>query len=1388
MARFSSPARVGRLSWLPVAACGLAVCAVLAPRDLTARRVQAEERLAVVTWFTFSPDTALAQYTQQGPKLLGWSEKTTQGLSVSLSADGNTALVGSFGGAWIWTRAAGGWTEGPRLVGSGEAGTARQGLAVALSGDGKTAVIGGANDDGGVGAAWVFTRGAGGWSQQGPKLVGMGAAGLSSQGQSVALSADGNTALIGGDRDDGIVGGSSVGAVWVWTRIGGVWSQQGPKLVAADAIGNAAQGRSVALSGDGNTALIGGPNDDKNEGAVWVWTRNNGVWTRRAKLVRTDSVGRFQGTDVAVSADGKTALVGGFVFPGGKAGAWVWTRTDGVWTPQGAELVGFDVVPDSRSGQAVDLSADGNTALIGSHNEDNSLGAAWVWTRSNGVWTQQGPKLRHAGGTEFALGYSVALSGSGDTALVGEPGNFVGGSLGSAWVWTRSDGEWTQQGGQLVGGLGPSRQGRGVAFSADGRVALVGGPDDDAGTGAVWVWGFDSTPPRLAYQIDTLVGAGAVGAAEQGTAVALSADGTTSLVGGAQDNGGTGAVWVWTWKAVGGWTQQGPKLVGAGAVGQARQGTAVALSADGNTALVGGPGDNSNTGAIWVWTRSNGVWTQQGSKLVGIGAVGPAMQGQAVGLAGVGNTAIVGGPMDQGGSGAVWVWTRTGGLWTQQGSKLVGTGSAGNARQGSSVALSGDGATAVVGGPLDHGQVGAAWIWTLASGQWVQQGGKLVGPDHVGQSEQGSSVSVSGDGTTAIVGGGFDDSGAGAVWVWSRGTGGWDDRLKLVGSGAAGRAGQGHAATLSADGTRVLVGGPDDQAGVGAAWVFVSEGPGAFGKRLFNGSLLRAANQVLSWDASPGAQYYEYCYDDIDNDACDTQWRSTGSATSVTLSGLLRGWTYYWQVRASAGGTTYADDSSLAFWSFITEDVPGPFVKESPTAGAVGQPSNPQLRWDTSPFASSYEYCVDTIHNNQCDTSWTSTGSSRIVRLSGLVEGTPYYWHVRAVNDLGVTYSDGSQTAFRRFTTIDVLPFAIGQGPHSKDGGWFQIRRGKAADFEGARWLQVPWDAYNRAGREVHPAFGDVDGDGRDEVVLGLGAGGGGWIAVLDDASFDYRLLKWIQVQWVQYNQVRGEVFPAVADLDGDGRAEIVAGLGPGGNGWIEIFDDKTRQYQHLAWRRTAWTEYNAGPGPTHPAAADLDGDGVAEIVIGLGPGGEGRIEVLDNAGGDFAHKAWMQVPWPAYNAANGATFPAAGDVDADGTAEIVVGLGDGGYGWVEVVDDAVAGHAHLNWLQVSWSEYAAAAGEVHPAVGNLDDDAAAEVVFGLASFAGNGGWFEIRDDGNQGFTSLGWRNLDWAAFKSAGGATWPAIGKLPAGSVVNPSLSAARPSTGGAPRPSSKR
>ena len=211
-------------------------------------------------------------------------------------------------------------------------------------------------------------------------------------------------------------------------------------------------------------------------------------------------------------------------------------------------------------------------------------------------------------------------------------------------------------------------------------------------------------------------------------------------------------------------SQEESKLVGTFAVGLAEQGWSVALSADGNTANVGGLADNRITGAAWVYTRSNGVWTQQ-SKLAGTGAVGSAGQGFSVALSDDGKTAILGGPFDNLNTGAAWVYACSGTGW---GTKLVGTGAVGNARQGVSVALSADGSTAIVGGVEDKSYSGAAWVYSRSGTVWTQQANKLVGTDAIGSAGQGHSVALSADGNTAIVGGLADNRVRGAAWVYRR--------------------------------------------------------------------------------------------------------------------------------------------------------------------------------------------------------------------------------------------------------------------------------------------------------------------------------------------------------------------------------------------------------------------------------------------------------------------------------------------------------------------------------------------------------------------------------------------------------------------------------------------
>src|SRR3954453_417947 len=209
--------------------------------------------------------------------------------------------------------------------------------------------------------------------------------------------------------------------------------------------------------------------------------------------------------------------------------------------------------------------------------------------------------------------------------------------------------------------------------------------------------------------------------------------------------------------------QQGAKLTGGGGVGAGQFGYSAALSADGDTALIGGPSDNGAVGAAWAFTRSGGVWTQQGTKLTANDETGTGQFGWSVALSADGNTALIGGHTDNGFVGAAWAFTRSGGAWPQQGKKLTANDETGTGQFGQSVALSDDGNTALIGGPGDNGFVGAAWAFTRSGGVWTQQGTKLTGGGETGGGSFGWSVALSAAGDTAMVGGKSDNGNVGAA-------------------------------------------------------------------------------------------------------------------------------------------------------------------------------------------------------------------------------------------------------------------------------------------------------------------------------------------------------------------------------------------------------------------------------------------------------------------------------------------------------------------------------------------------------------------------------------------------------------------------------------------------
>ncbi|MBI2440090.1 MAG: FG-GAP repeat protein [Lentisphaerae bacterium] len=367
------------------------------------------------------------------------------GFSVALSSDGDTAIVGAnngglwpqveLGAAYVFTRSGAAWTQQAKLTTSNNAADDDFGSSVTLSGDGNTAIVGASLADvagNPQGAAYVFTRSGASWSQQ-EKLIASDGVASDKFGSSVALSRDGNTAIAGASGAAGWgTNGSQAyqGAAYVFTRSGAAWTQQ-EKLIAEDGAAWDSFGASVALSSDGNTTIVGANKElgggSHKLGAAYVFTRSGSAWSEQAKLIASvDSLIDLFGNSVTLSSDGNTAIVGApsamtSVKNQGGA-AWVFTRSGAAWSEQ-AKLFPSDNGWGDKFGCSVMLSSDGNTAIAGASDvyigSNAYQGAAYVFTRSGADWNEQAKLIASGGAASDYFGYAVALSSNGAIAIAG---------------------------------------------------------------------------------------------------------------------------------------------------------------------------------------------------------------------------------------------------------------------------------------------------------------------------------------------------------------------------------------------------------------------------------------------------------------------------------------------------------------------------------------------------------------------------------------------------------------------------------------------------------------------------------------------------------------------------------------------------------------------------------------------------------------------------------------------------------------------------------------------------------------------------------------------------------------------------------------------------------
>ncbi len=431
-----------------------------------------------------------------------------------------------------------------------------------------------------------------------------------------------------------------------------------PTAAPGAEIGGGELGRSSAISADGTTAIVGAFDDASGQGAAYVFTRAGTTWTVQAKLTApTSGASRAIGTnvefgdDVALSADGDTALIGGFGDNSGAGAAWVYARGPSGWNVQEkltAPTSGADrELAPGEFGSRTSLNAAGTTALIAGIEDHAFVGAAWTYTRPSvtaTTWTEQhkfaAPTTgadREVGAGDF--GSAISLSPDGLNAVIGGDGD--NSSVGAAWVYGSSGASWTEQtklippatGGDA--GVGTPTFGSAASLSDDASTVLIGGQSDNQ-RGAAWV--FTRTTATAWSERQKLVAPSSGPSAEigqgfLGASAVLSSDATTAVVGAPIDNSAIGAAYTFT-RSGSTWALEGKVTAPAGPDGESGSGVFgadVALSHDATTLLISGPADNNLLGAAWSY-----VATTPPAVVSVAPAGGPTRGGPAVAIHGSG--------------------------------------------------------------------------------------------------------------------------------------------------------------------------------------------------------------------------------------------------------------------------------------------------------------------------------------------------------------------------------------------------------------------------------------------------------------------------------------------------------------------------------------------------------------------------------------------------------------------------------------------------------------------------------------------------------------------------------------------------------------------------------
>lgn len=805
------------------------------------------------------------------------------------------------------------------------------GYAVAISGD--TVVVGAPyeqssskgvnslanNEAANAGAVYVFVRNGEIWNEQGYLKASNAQAG-DWFGWSVGISGD--TLVVGAIGEDsaatGVNGDSSnndalnSGAAYLFVRNNGIWAEQA-YLKASNAETNDQFGRAVAISG--NTVVVGarwedsasvGANGDasnnsaSNSGAAYVFVRNGSLWSQQAYLKASNTgAGDLFGHAVAISAD--TIVVGAYEEDSNAIGldgdasnnsasnsgaAYVFVRHSGIWS-QEAYLKASNTGASDWFGYAVDISGD--TVVVGAHQEDgnarvvngdggnnsrNSSGAAYVFVRNTGTWSQQAYLKAFNADFSDSFGYSVAISG--ERVLVGayrESSSALGvenapglqstldnsaTNAGAAYTFIRNGNDWTPQSYLKASNTGANEY-YGFAVALSGDTWVTGANQEKSSTKGV-----NSAPDKLASNAGSAyiagfrpLGANLAPIARADYEILDAESGLVALDASASvDPDGTIMSYDWSWF---GGSASG--MTGSATLPPAETFITLTVTDD-----LGGTHEQ-----VFSVSLLTPLEIAQQAYLKASNTNEGERFGYAVAVSG--DTVVVGLPFESSSTsgidstpnseasaaGAAYVFVRHGNTWNEQAYLKASNSGAGD-NFGVSVAISGD--TIVVGACYEDSSTtgvnsnpddnvansGAAYVFVRSGSSWSQEAYLKAANADAGDNF-GLSVALSGD--TVLVGAGNEASStpgvnsspdnnavsAGAAYVFVRNAGLWTQEAYLKASNAAAYHWFGEAVAISGD--TLVVGARGERSttsevnslpnnsgqAVGAAYVFVrSEG------------------------------------------------------------------------------------------------------------------------------------------------------------------------------------------------------------------------------------------------------------------------------------------------------------------------------------------------------------------------------------------------------------------------------------------------------------------------------------------------------------------------------------------------------------------------------------